>query len=263
MAGLAFSLFDIDRVEVLRGPQGTLFGRNATSGTAQFVSRRPTDVFEGYTDVTAGSHNLFRVEGAVSGPLWDGIDGRVAFESNHYDPLFTHFGVAGGQDSENGNDWALRGQLLFKISDKSELLLIGRVRQAGREGRRLGGPFHHQSGAGRRWLPAWQSGQRLRPGPAWSLHQRHQLHSLHRLSVLGRVLDLREFPGLRHHQEQRLHRQVHPGPGVRAPHGDRRLPETDQELRRGLRCHAADLVPILQRQQRQSRIRRSAPERRR
>jgi iron complex outermembrane recepter protein len=127
MAGLAFSLFDIDRVEVLRGPQGTLFGRNATSGLAQFVSHRPTDDFEGYADLTTGEHNLFRVEGAVSGPLMDGIDGRIAFESNHYDPLFTHFGVAGGQDSENGDDWALRGQLLFKLGDKSELLFIARV----------------------------------------------------------------------------------------------------------------------------------------
>src|SRR5665213_3127814 len=45
MAGLAFSLFDIDRVEVLRGPQGTLFGRNATGGLANFITRRPTDAF--------------------------------------------------------------------------------------------------------------------------------------------------------------------------------------------------------------------------
>ena len=127
MAGLAFSLFDIDRVEVLRGPQGTLFGRNATSGLAHFVSRRPTDEYQGYADVTTGSHNLFRVEGAVSGRLWDGIDGRVAFESNHYDPLFKHFGIAGGQDSENGNDWALRGQLLFKLGDRSELLFIAHL----------------------------------------------------------------------------------------------------------------------------------------
>src|SRR6202022_1515584 len=44
-----------------------------------------------------------------------------------YDPLFKHFGVAGGRDSENGNDWALRGQLLFKLSDKSELLFIARA----------------------------------------------------------------------------------------------------------------------------------------
>ncbi|GAC1303026.1 MAG: TonB-dependent receptor [Steroidobacteraceae bacterium] len=127
MAGLAFSLFDIDRVEVLRGPQGTLFGRNATSGLAQFVSRRPTDEYSGYADVTTGSHNLFRIEGAVGGRLADGIDARIADESNHYDPLFTHFGVAGGQDSENGNDWALRGQLLFNLSPDANLLFIARI----------------------------------------------------------------------------------------------------------------------------------------
>src|ERR1039457_2153833 len=106
MAGLAFALFDIDRVEVLRGPQGTLFGRNATGGLANFITRRPTDEAGGYINTTFGEHNLTRVEGAVNGPIWDGVDGRISFESNHYDPLFNN--VAGGaSDAENGNDWAL------------------------------------------------------------------------------------------------------------------------------------------------------------
>src|SRR5712664_2276822 len=126
MAGLAFSLFDVDRVEVLRGPQGTLFGRNATGGLANFVTNRPTDELGGYINTTFGQRNLLRVEGAVNGPLWDGIDGRLSFESNHYDPLFTN--VAGGaSDSENGNDYALRGQLLFKLPQSAQLLLIARA----------------------------------------------------------------------------------------------------------------------------------------
>ncbi len=126
MAGLAFSLFDVDRVEVLRGPQGTLFGRNATGGLANFVTNRPTDELGGYINTTFGQRNLLRVEGAVNGPLWDGVDGRLSFESNHYDPLFTN--VAGGaSDSENGNDYALRGQLLFKLPDSAQLLLIARA----------------------------------------------------------------------------------------------------------------------------------------
>src|SRR2546421_122537 len=126
MIGLAFSTFDIDRVEVLRGPQGTLFGRNATGGLAHFISRRPTDETSGYMDVTFGQRNLLRVEGAFGGALADGIDARIAFQTNHYDPLFKNvFGPA--SDAENGNDWGLRGQLLFKLPDSSQLLLLGRL----------------------------------------------------------------------------------------------------------------------------------------
>ena len=125
MIGLAFSAFDIDRVEVLRGPQGTLFGRNATGGLAHFISRRPTDETGGYMDVTFGERNLVRVEGAFGGALAEGIDARISLQSNHYDPLFRNtFGPA--NDAENGNDWALRGQLLFKLPDNSQLLLLGR-----------------------------------------------------------------------------------------------------------------------------------------
>src|ERR1700704_5997094 len=126
MIGLAFSTFDIDRVEVLRGPQGTLFGRNATGGLAHFISRRPTDQPNGYMDVTFGQRNLLRLEGGFGGALTDGIDGGIAFQSNHYDPLFKNvFGPA--SDAENANDWGLRGQLLFKLPDSSQLLLLGRL----------------------------------------------------------------------------------------------------------------------------------------
>ena len=125
MAGLAFSLFDIDRVEVLRGPQGTLFGRNATGGLANFITRKPTDNQEGYVDVTFGERALTRIEGAFNTPIVDGVNARLAFESNHYDPLFKN--VAGGAaDAENGNDWALRGELLFKLPAAGQLLLTGR-----------------------------------------------------------------------------------------------------------------------------------------
>src|SRR6266403_1590793 len=65
--GLAFSTFDIDRVEVLRGPQGTLFGRNATGGLAHFISRRATDEPSGYMNVTFGQRNLLHAEGAFGG----------------------------------------------------------------------------------------------------------------------------------------------------------------------------------------------------
>jgi iron complex outermembrane recepter protein len=126
MAGLAFSMFDMDRVEVLRGPQGTLFGRNATGGLANFVTRRPTDDAGGYVDVTFGQRNLTRIEGAVNGPIAEGIDARFSFQSNHYDPLF-HNLTGGAPDSENGNDWGVRGQILFKDIGGGALLLNART----------------------------------------------------------------------------------------------------------------------------------------
>src|SRR5213079_2754200 len=101
MIGLAFSVFDVDRVEVLRGPQGTLFGRNATGGLANYITRKPTDQAGGYLDTTFGQRNLLRIEGGFGGALADGIDGRIAFQTNHYDPLFKNvFGPA--SDAENG-----------------------------------------------------------------------------------------------------------------------------------------------------------------
>ncbi len=126
MIGLAFSAFDIDRVEVLRGPQGTLFGRNATGGLAHFITHRPTDEAGGYVDVTIGERNLTRVEGAVNGAIADGVDARLSFLSNHYDPLF-HNSIGPASDAENGNDWAVRGQVLLKLPDAGQLLFIGRA----------------------------------------------------------------------------------------------------------------------------------------
>ncbi len=110
---------------MLRGPQGTLFGKNATGGLANYVTRKPTDQAGGYLDTSFGERNLVHIEGAINGPVWGGVDGRLAFQTNHYDPLFKNtFGPA--SDAENGNDWSLRGQLLFKLPDSAQLLLLAR-----------------------------------------------------------------------------------------------------------------------------------------
>ena len=71
-------IFDIDRVEVLRGPQGTLYGRNTTGGAISFVTKRPTEDLSAGLMTEWGSHDLFRAEGHVSGPLAGGLRGRLA-----------------------------------------------------------------------------------------------------------------------------------------------------------------------------------------
>src|SRR6185369_13577674 len=81
----SFPVFDLARVEALRGPQGTLFGRNATGGAVQFISHKPTDEFEGYASATFGRFNQQIFEGALSGPLSDKWQARIAFISNQDD----------------------------------------------------------------------------------------------------------------------------------------------------------------------------------
>jgi iron complex outermembrane receptor protein len=128
----SFPVFDLARVETLRGPQGTLFGRNATGGAIQFISRKPTREFEGYTDLTVGSYNQIIVNGAISGPLGDNVQGRLAFISNQDDGWMDS--VIAGVPDRGGNDhYALRGRLAFQPSDATDVDLIVRYMKADKE----------------------------------------------------------------------------------------------------------------------------------
>ena len=81
-AMLSFQLFDLKRVEVLKGPQGTLYGRNTTAGAINFVSRRPQEEFDGYFDVGYGNLDRTQIGGAVSGRIADGVSARLAFRAD-------------------------------------------------------------------------------------------------------------------------------------------------------------------------------------
>lgn len=69
---------DIQRVEVLKGPQGTLYGRNTTGGAINYITNKPTDVFEAGIDISYGRFETSQIEGFVSGPLLDTLSGRLA-----------------------------------------------------------------------------------------------------------------------------------------------------------------------------------------
>ena len=84
-AGNVLGLLDVERVEVLRGPQGTLFGRNTIAGAIQYVSTKPGDEFEGYAQGTYGSYNRTDIEGAVTLPIADKISVRIAGMRNETD----------------------------------------------------------------------------------------------------------------------------------------------------------------------------------
>ena len=78
-AMLSFQLFDLERVEVLKGPQGTLYGRNTTAGAVNFVSRLPGNEASGYLNLGYGSFERTEIQGAVGGHLGESVSGRLAF----------------------------------------------------------------------------------------------------------------------------------------------------------------------------------------
>ena len=134
--GQVFGLFDLNRVEILKGPQGTLFGRNATGGLVHYISNRPTRETEGYADLTYGSYEQVRFEGAFSRPLTDTLAARAALMYNRFDPVLDNDypnrmvtldgnPIRGGEDTFNEDTLAFRGQLLFEPTDDVEFLLIG------------------------------------------------------------------------------------------------------------------------------------------
>src|SRR6186713_307539 len=137
----SFPVFDLERVEALRGPQGTLFGRNATGGAIQFISRRPTKEFEGYGTATFGRFNQQIFEGAVSGPFSDRWQGRLAFISNQDDGFIKNT-VPGFEDIGANDHYALRGQLAWQPTDDTDVNLILRYLRADKE--RQAGLYSHE-----------------------------------------------------------------------------------------------------------------------
>ncbi len=129
-----FALFDIDRAEILKGPQGTLYGRNATGGLVNYISNKPSlDGPDGYLDVTYGGFETsahadqWRVEGALGGPLGKTVAARVAFMYNNQDGYLDNLyplsavgaapGTGAGADLGDDNTFAFRGSLLFEPSE--------------------------------------------------------------------------------------------------------------------------------------------------
>ena len=119
MSGAGFALFDMERVEILRGPQGTLFGRNATGGLAHFITRKPTQEDEGYVKVTVGDYSQLKVEGAIGGALTENLSARLSLATHDNDGYITN---RLGDDLNNANDFSGRLQLLYAPSDDFQAL---------------------------------------------------------------------------------------------------------------------------------------------
>src|SRR5258708_16549981 len=78
-------VYEVERVEVLKGPQGTLFGQNSTGGAINYIAAKPTDTFAAGGTVTYGNYNLLQSTGYISGPLADGLTARLSADALHRD----------------------------------------------------------------------------------------------------------------------------------------------------------------------------------
>ncbi len=125
----SFSDFaDIERIEVLRGPQGTLFGKNATAGVISIVTQRPDDVFGGSIEATVAEKDEYRVKGTITGPLTDTLAARVSGYYNNVGGYIRN--IANGNEVNKQESWGLRGKLDWDATDTLNFLLSGDYRQS-------------------------------------------------------------------------------------------------------------------------------------
>ncbi len=115
--GSAFdvNLLDIERIEVLRGPQGTLFGRNVSGGAISITTKKPSDVLEGNVEAEYGSFDHYRVKGAINIPIADGLAFRTTAFYEQNDGFLENRGPSG--QSNDIETWGVRGAIRFEPSD--------------------------------------------------------------------------------------------------------------------------------------------------
>ncbi|MBX3477731.1 MAG: TonB-dependent receptor [Brevundimonas sp.] len=120
-AGGTTDLFDLDRVEVLRGPQGTLYGKNTVGGAINFISARPTHSPYGRASVTVGNYGTMEGRVVASGPLSDTVAGRISVAARHHDGYNTNLNT--GNKIDDLSSVAIRGSLSIDLSEDLKLLL--------------------------------------------------------------------------------------------------------------------------------------------
>ncbi|PCI48711.1 MAG: hypothetical protein COB49_05700 [Alphaproteobacteria bacterium] len=151
ITAISMNFFDLEQIEIMRGAQGTLYGKNAIGGAINVTSKSPTEQLTGELEATVGNYNRRDLRGVISGPLVaDKLLGRLAFHSRARDGWQESIFLPGVKQNDE-NTWSTRGKLRFALSDqivldlngdyaKDDLESTGRIPVVGRVPVRLLGP---------------------------------------------------------------------------------------------------------------------------
>src|SRR5690606_38289097 len=127
--GVGFGdLGELERIEVLKGPQGTLFGKNTSAGVINIVTKRPTHEFSSQVELSAGDYGLLEGSASINGPLRDGVAARLYVGARERDGFLDVQRGNGPRTQDEDNDrkvWTVRGQILFEPSDALDIRLTG------------------------------------------------------------------------------------------------------------------------------------------
>ena len=113
--------FDVDRIEVLKGPQGTLYGRNAVGGVINFITSRPTGEFEGYAKARLGNYNSRKLDAAINLPLSPVTNARIAVSAVNRDGWVDN--LLTGNNIDDRDQLAFRFSLDREIGDTARIQL--------------------------------------------------------------------------------------------------------------------------------------------
>jgi len=118
------AFMDLHNLQVLKGPQGTLFGRNTTGGAVLLVPNKPTDRFEGWVEGQVGNYRMHRFQAVVNVPLTENLKVRLAFDRNKRDGYLVNHSGIGPNDFNDSNYTAFRATVLANITPTLENSLI-------------------------------------------------------------------------------------------------------------------------------------------
>jgi iron complex outermembrane receptor protein len=122
VASATFDFLDVAQIEVLRGPQGTLYGKNTTAGAINITTNQPSFDFEGRAEVSLGNYEFRQARLAISGPLSEKVAARVAFSGTSRSGTIRN--VTSGEDIQSLDNIGVRGQVLWEATDNLKVTLV-------------------------------------------------------------------------------------------------------------------------------------------